>query len=153
MVMEENNNESCGSRASDTSSTSSPPPQHQSRQHRQKLGVYNEVLGRLKESNNDEAIQPRFDDELWTHFNRLPTRYGSLPYAFTYEQPHPSTKIDFLFSFFTFSFHFHFHSFFFRSLVIVRTRKASPAFIFPRLFISRNIRRLILFKSRVKLLV
>ncbi|KAH9694530.1 serine/threonine-protein kinase STY46 [Citrus sinensis] len=79
MVMEENNNESCGSRASDTSSTSSPPPQHQSRQHRQKLGVYNEVLGRLKESNNDEAIQPRFDDELWTHFNRLPTRYGSLP--------------------------------------------------------------------------
>ncbi|KAK9176430.1 hypothetical protein WN944_028447 [Citrus x changshan-huyou] len=81
MVMEENNNESCGSRASDTSSTSSPPPQHQSRQHRQKLGVYNEVLGRLKESNNDEAIQPRFDDELWTHFNRLPTRYGSLPYA------------------------------------------------------------------------
>ncbi|KDO68204.1 hypothetical protein CISIN_1g008171mg [Citrus sinensis] len=76
MVMEENNNESCGSRASDTSSTSSPPPQHQSRQHRQKLGVYNEVLGRLKESNNDEAIQPRFDDELWTHFNRLPTRYA-----------------------------------------------------------------------------
>ncbi|KAH9655009.1 serine/threonine-protein kinase STY46 [Citrus sinensis] len=74
--MEENNNESCGSRASDTSSTSSPPPQHQSRQHRQKLGVYNEVLGRLKESNNDEAIQPRFDDELWTHFNRLPTRYA-----------------------------------------------------------------------------
>ncbi|KAL9415536.1 hypothetical protein AB3S75_043764 [Citrus x aurantiifolia] len=76
MVMEENNNESCGSRASDTSSTSSPPPQHQSRQHRQKLGVYNEVLRRLKESNNDEAIQPRFDDELWTHFNRLPTRYA-----------------------------------------------------------------------------
>ncbi|KAH9655010.1 serine/threonine-protein kinase STY46 [Citrus sinensis] len=94
MVMEENNNESCGSRASDTSSTSSPPPQHQSRQHRQKLGVYNEVLGRLKESNNDEAIQPRFDDELWTHFNRLPTRYGSLPYAFTngnclFVQVHP----------------------------------------------------------------
>lgn len=76
MVMEENNNESCGSRASDTSSTSSPPPQHQSRQHRQKLGVYNEVLRRLKESNNDEAIQPRFHDELWTHFNRLPTRYA-----------------------------------------------------------------------------
>ncbi|KAH9694531.1 serine/threonine-protein kinase STY46 [Citrus sinensis] len=85
MVMEENNNESCGSRASDTSSTSSPPPQHQSRQHRQKLGVYNEVLGRLKESNNDEAIQPRFDDELWTHFNRLPTRNGNCLFV----QVHP----------------------------------------------------------------
>lgn len=76
MVMEENNNESCGSRASDTSSTSSPPPQPQSRQYRKKLEVYNEVLRRLQESNNDEANQPRFDDELWTHFNRLPTRYA-----------------------------------------------------------------------------
>lgn len=76
MVMEENNNESCGSRASDTSSTSSPPPQHQSRQYRKKLEVYNEILRRLQESNNDEANQPRFDDKLWTHFNRLPTRYA-----------------------------------------------------------------------------
>ncbi|KAJ4715928.1 putative Protein kinase [Melia azedarach] len=73
MVMEENN-ESCGSRASDTSSTSSPP--RQSRQQRQKLEVYNEVLRRLKESDNQEANQPGFDDQLWTHFNRLPTRYA-----------------------------------------------------------------------------
>ncbi|KAH0755799.1 hypothetical protein KY290_026069 [Solanum tuberosum] len=29
-----------------------------------------------KESNNDEAQQPGFDDELWAHFNRLPTRYA-----------------------------------------------------------------------------
>ncbi|KAJ0011289.1 hypothetical protein Pint_34211 [Pistacia integerrima] len=73
MVIEEIN-ESCGSRASDTSSSSSPPAQ--SRQQRQKLEVYNEVLRRLKQSNNEEANQPCFDDELWTHFNRLPTRYA-----------------------------------------------------------------------------
>ncbi|XP_031285907.1 serine/threonine-protein kinase STY46-like isoform X4 [Pistacia vera] len=73
MVIEETN-ESCGSRASDTSSSSSPPAQ--SRQQRQKLEVYNEVLRRLKQSNNEEANQPCFDDELWTHFNRLPTRYA-----------------------------------------------------------------------------
>lgn len=69
MVMEET--ESCGSRALDASS--SPPAQ--TRQKRQKLEVYNEVLRRLKESNNEEAIQPGFDDQLWAHFTRLPTRY------------------------------------------------------------------------------
>lgn len=41
----------------------------------QKLEVYNEILLRLKESNNDEAKEPGFDDELFAHFNRLPTRY------------------------------------------------------------------------------
>lgn len=82
MVMEENDNgggggsESCGSRASDKSSASSPVAAKSSRQQRQKLEVYNEVLRRLKESNNDDANQPRFADELWTHFNRLPTRYA-----------------------------------------------------------------------------
>lgn len=70
MVMEET--ESCGSRALDASS--SPPAQ--TRQQRQKLEVYNEVLRRLKESNNEEAIQPGFDDQLWAHFTRLPTRYA-----------------------------------------------------------------------------
>ncbi|XP_009355586.2 serine/threonine-protein kinase STY46 [Pyrus x bretschneideri] len=70
MVMEDNS-ESCGSRALNDAS-SSPL---QSRQQR-KLGVYNEVLRRLKDSKNDEAICPGFDDELWAHFNRLPTRYA-----------------------------------------------------------------------------
>lgn len=70
MVMEDN--ESCGSRVHDTSSSSSPA---KTRQHRQKLEVYNEVLRRLKESKSEDAIQPGFDDELWAHFNRLPTRY------------------------------------------------------------------------------
>ncbi|XP_017971694.1 PREDICTED: serine/threonine-protein kinase STY46 isoform X1 [Theobroma cacao] len=68
MVMEDN--ESCGSKASDTSSPV------QSRQQRQKLKVYNDVLRRLRESDKEEANRPGFDDELWTHFHRLPTRYA-----------------------------------------------------------------------------
>ncbi|TYI88242.1 hypothetical protein E1A91_D04G194400v1 [Gossypium mustelinum] len=68
MVMEVDN-ESSGSKANDTSSL-------QSRQQRQKLDVYNEVLRRLRESDNDEANRPGFEDELWTHFKRLPTRYA-----------------------------------------------------------------------------
>ncbi|KAL8228348.1 hypothetical protein R6Q57_015932 [Mikania cordata] len=42
----------------------------------QKLKVYNEILRRLKESGNDEAKQPGFDDELLAHFDRLPIRYA-----------------------------------------------------------------------------
>ncbi|GLT86041.1 hypothetical protein SLE2022_042040 [Rubroshorea leprosula] len=68
MVMEDN--ESCGSRAQE------PASPLQSRQHRQKLEVYNEVLSRLKKSNNEEANCSGFDDELWNHFNRLPARYA-----------------------------------------------------------------------------
>lgn len=68
MVMEDDN-ESCGSRAVE------PSPTH-SRQQRQKLDVYNEILRRLKDLNNTETNQPDFDDELWAHFNRLPTRYA-----------------------------------------------------------------------------
>lgn len=67
MVMEDN--ESCNSRAVESS------PVHP-RQQRQKFEVYSEVLRRLKESNNPEANLPGFDDELWAHFNRLPTRYA-----------------------------------------------------------------------------
>ncbi|XVF45589.1 hypothetical protein PTKIN_Ptkin02bG0218300 [Pterospermum kingtungense] len=67
MVMEDN--ESCGSKASDTSP-------FQSRQQRQKLHVYNEMLRRLRDSDKEEANRPGFEDELWTHFKRLPTRYA-----------------------------------------------------------------------------
>ncbi|XWS67689.1 hypothetical protein CRYUN_Cryun04dG0027400 [Craigia yunnanensis] len=67
MVMEDN--ESCGSKANDTS------PLH-SRLQRQKLDVYNEVLRRLRDSDKEEANRPGFEDELWTHFKRLPTRYA-----------------------------------------------------------------------------
>ena len=66
MAMEDS--ESCGSRVVES-------PAANSRQRRRKLEVYNEVLRRLKESNKPEAKEPGFDDELWAHFNRLPTRF------------------------------------------------------------------------------
>ncbi|KAK8505843.1 hypothetical protein V6N12_042868 [Hibiscus sabdariffa] len=71
MVMEVNN-ESCGCKAKEAS-----PFQSRRHQQRQKLEVYNEVLRRLRESGKDEANRPGFEDELWTHFKRLPTRYAS----------------------------------------------------------------------------
>lgn len=64
--------ESCASRANWESLPA------QTRKRRQKVEVYEEVLRRLKESNDEEACQPGFDDELWSHFNRLPVRYSLL---------------------------------------------------------------------------
>ncbi|KAL8158826.1 hypothetical protein V2J09_000363 [Rumex salicifolius] len=66
MVMEDN--ESCDSRVEESPTSAQPP------QQRQKFEVYSEVLRRLKESNNPESTLPGFDDELWSHFNRLPNR-------------------------------------------------------------------------------
>lgn len=54
--------------------TTAVPSQAQSPKRRQKLQVYNEVLRRLKNSDNHEAMQPDFDLQLWAHFDRLPTR-------------------------------------------------------------------------------
>ncbi|KAJ1436336.1 Serine-threonine/tyrosine-protein kinase, catalytic domain [Sesbania bispinosa] len=71
VVMEDN--ESCGSGVQHRTTMSSPA---QNRQQRQKMEVYNEILRRLKDSGNEEAMQPGFNDQLWTHFNRLPTRYA-----------------------------------------------------------------------------
>ncbi|XP_039007079.1 serine/threonine-protein kinase STY46-like isoform X2 [Hibiscus syriacus] len=67
MVIEDN--ESYVSKANDLSPL-------QSRQQRRKLEVYNEVLRRLRDSDLEESNRPGFDDELWAHFNRLPTRYA-----------------------------------------------------------------------------
>ncbi|KAJ4962265.1 hypothetical protein NE237_022204 [Protea cynaroides] len=67
MTMDDN--ESCSSRAVESPAT-------HPRQQRQKFEVYNEVLRRLKEFNHEEANVPGFDDDLWSHFNRLPTRYA-----------------------------------------------------------------------------
>ncbi|XP_031495266.1 serine/threonine-protein kinase STY46-like [Nymphaea colorata] len=64
--------ESCSSRTVESSTSSSC----QSRQQRYKLEVFNEVLQRLKESGNEEAGRPGFEDELWNHFHRLPSRYA-----------------------------------------------------------------------------
>ncbi|CAK9153933.1 unnamed protein product [Ilex paraguariensis] len=69
MVMEDDESSSCSSRAAESMPVSN-------RQQRKKLEVYNEVLSRLKDSNNQEAEEPGFNDELWTHFNRLPYRYA-----------------------------------------------------------------------------
>ncbi|XP_024973886.1 serine/threonine-protein kinase STY17-like isoform X2 [Cynara cardunculus var. scolymus] len=66
MAMEDN--ESCGSRA-----VESPK---KSRQRRQKLEVYNDVLTRLYDMNHEDTKHPDFEDQLWIHFNRLPPRYA-----------------------------------------------------------------------------
>ncbi|XP_030511678.2 serine/threonine-protein kinase STY46-like isoform X2 [Rhodamnia argentea] len=44
---------------------------------RRKRDVYYEILNRLKRSSHEEAMRPGFDEELWSHFARLPTRYAS----------------------------------------------------------------------------
>ncbi|CAL1355461.1 unnamed protein product [Linum trigynum] len=61
--------ESCSSRAVDFVPAVS-------RNQRQKVAVYNEVLRRLTNSNDEESGLPGFEDELWNHFLRLPTRYA-----------------------------------------------------------------------------
>lgn len=63
------NNESCGSRSMDFSSINPSP-------HSQKLVVYNEILRRLKDLNIDETNDPGFEDDLLSHFNKLPARYA-----------------------------------------------------------------------------
>ncbi|XVE94479.1 hypothetical protein REPUB_Repub02eG0012600 [Reevesia pubescens] len=62
--------ESCSSRAVGFT------PSSQTRKRRQKIEVYNEVLCRLRDLNIEEATFSSFDDELWAHFSRLPTRYA-----------------------------------------------------------------------------
>ncbi|XP_021641347.2 serine/threonine-protein kinase STY46 isoform X2 [Hevea brasiliensis] len=61
--------ESCSSRAVDFVPS-------QCRNQRQTFEVYNEVLRRLRDSNDEEARLPGFEDRLWAHFCRLPTRYA-----------------------------------------------------------------------------
>ncbi|KAF8013418.1 hypothetical protein BT93_I1311 [Corymbia citriodora subsp. variegata] len=64
-------NESCGSRVHEASSSPA-----RNRRQRQKMEVYGEILRRLKDSDLEEPHRPGFDEELWAHFNRLPTRYA-----------------------------------------------------------------------------
>ena len=78
-AMEEN--ESCGSRAADSSS-----PTKRSRQNRERLEVFNEVLSRLQHLNHEDAKLPGFEDQLWLHFNRLPPRYGSPIFSICFSQ-------------------------------------------------------------------
>ncbi|CAN4095470.1 unnamed protein product [Withania somnifera] len=46
------------------------------RKRREKIEVFQQVLRRLRESNDEEANQPGFEDELWAHFTKLPLRYA-----------------------------------------------------------------------------
>ncbi|XP_061361259.1 serine/threonine-protein kinase STY46-like [Gastrolobium bilobum] len=61
--------ESCSSRVFDSG-------WNQNRKQMQKVEIYNQVLCRLRELNVPEAVIPGFEDELWAHFYRLPTRYA-----------------------------------------------------------------------------
>ncbi|CAJ2642887.1 unnamed protein product [Trifolium pratense] len=49
---------------------------YQNGKERQKIEVYIKVLNRLRELNVHEAMVSGFDDDLWAHFHRLPTRYA-----------------------------------------------------------------------------
>ncbi|GMY11148.1 serine/threonine-protein kinase STY17 [Fagus crenata] len=72
MAIEEDN-ESCGSRPVVLVQS---PQGNSSRHHKQKLEVYNDVLSRIQDLNCEEANLLGFDDQLWLHFNRLPSRYA-----------------------------------------------------------------------------
>ncbi|XP_055811579.1 serine/threonine-protein kinase STY46-like isoform X2 [Solanum dulcamara] len=50
--------------------------QNHTRKRREKVEVFQEVIRRLRESNDEEANQPGFEDELWAHFTKLPLRYA-----------------------------------------------------------------------------
>ncbi|XP_010436942.1 PREDICTED: serine/threonine-protein kinase STY46 [Camelina sativa] len=73
MVMEDN--ESCASRVIfDALPTSQAT---MDRRERIKMEVFHEVLRRLRLSDDiPDSHLPSFQDELWTHFNRLPARYA-----------------------------------------------------------------------------
>ncbi|KAL1190194.1 Serine/threonine-protein kinase STY46 [Cardamine amara subsp. amara] len=72
MVME--GSESCGSRViCDILPTSQVA---KDRRERMKMEVFDEVLRRLRQSGIQDTDRPDFEDELWSHFNRLPARYA-----------------------------------------------------------------------------
>ncbi|KAM0851650.1 hypothetical protein ACQ4PT_052327 [Festuca glaucescens] len=74
--------ESCGSHAAAAAGSASPPAasgaqsRKQQQQQRHKLEVYTQVLRRLQDAGVPEGQSPGFEDELWSHFNRLPARYA-----------------------------------------------------------------------------
>ncbi|XP_024634910.2 serine/threonine-protein kinase STY46 [Medicago truncatula] len=49
---------------------------NQNGKQKQKIEVYLKVLSRLRELNVPEIMAPGFEDDLWAHFYRLPTRYA-----------------------------------------------------------------------------
>nr|XP_023881468.1 serine/threonine-protein kinase STY46-like isoform X2 [Quercus suber] len=69
-------NTESSSRVLDFTRTQSQSQSRFSREQRQKIDVYNEVLHRLKHLNVEETNLPGFEDELWAHFHGLPVRYA-----------------------------------------------------------------------------
>ncbi|KAJ0252474.1 Serine/threonine-protein kinase STY46 [Hirschfeldia incana] len=67
MVMEDK--ESCGSRVTMSQAG-------MDRRERMKLEVFEEVILRLRQSDISDTDLPGFVDDLWAHFNRLPSRYA-----------------------------------------------------------------------------
>ncbi|KAL6655135.1 hypothetical protein ACP70R_005961 [Stipagrostis hirtigluma subsp. patula] len=65
-----------GPAASSSAAAAQAQARKQQQQQGHKLEVYNEVLRRLHDGGPPEARAPGFDDELWSHFNRLPARYA-----------------------------------------------------------------------------
>ncbi|XP_009624105.1 serine/threonine-protein kinase STY46-like [Nicotiana tabacum] len=55
---------------------SESPQSRITRKRREKVEVFQEVLRRLRESNDEDTNQPDFEDELWAHFTKLPLRYA-----------------------------------------------------------------------------
>ncbi|XP_062234050.1 serine/threonine-protein kinase STY8-like isoform X2 [Phragmites australis] len=55
-----------------------PQPQTQRRPDREgtRLGVYHDVLRRLRDAGAPEALAPDFADKLWAHFHRFNIRYA-----------------------------------------------------------------------------
>ncbi|KAJ9546048.1 hypothetical protein OSB04_025755 [Centaurea solstitialis] len=66
----------CSSRGSEASPAATAAAVVASRKRRPKVEVYMEVLRRLRESDCEEACRPGFEDQLWSHFSRLPVRYA-----------------------------------------------------------------------------
>jgi len=53
-----------------------PPPQRVVAGEHTRLGVYHDVLRRLRDAGAAEACAPGFADRLWAHFHRFSVRYA-----------------------------------------------------------------------------
>ncbi|RCV23247.1 hypothetical protein SETIT_4G283800v2 [Setaria italica] len=51
-------------------------PQLRPGSERTRLGVYHDVLRRLRDAGATEALAPDFADRLWAHFHRFSVRYA-----------------------------------------------------------------------------
>uniref|UniRef100_A0A0E0E6I7 Protein kinase domain-containing protein n=1 Tax=Oryza meridionalis TaxID=40149 RepID=A0A0E0E6I7_9ORYZ len=58
-----------------TATAPAPAPRKVRREH-MRLGVYNDVLQRLRDAGAPEALAPDFAEKLWTHFHRFNASYA-----------------------------------------------------------------------------